>query len=391
LIPQDDGEAKFASTGHPPLAFSEKFLVFSLGNCSLLLYNIGINAIDIWNKITHEDMSADLSRWYNIPCCTMALILCFVNIRNLRLSLTIGLILLIVDGCIFPVLFLVDLSPNTVWWGAILAIAFSGVASSLVFSSTFSLASQFGPLASAAASSGNGCCGVLAGVLRMVTKASLSDSEFKISGSLYYIITLSVVITTLVFFLIASKWKSVASRTYAAEAADVFSPETGHTIGAIWVEWLSVAFAFVITLTLFPGYVCQIRQPSFLGDWTFLIVTTVFCVFDWVGRYLPAQFLWPPPRYVWIPVAARVLFFPIFMLSIQNVMDVGEPWWTIAWMVPFAVTNGYSATVSMIYGSNCERLSMSQRKYAGLLLSFAVNAGIIIAMGLTYAMPMKKT
>jgi hypothetical protein len=115
LIPQDDGEAKFASTGHPPLAFSEKFLVFSLGNCSLLMYNIGINAIDIWNKITHEDMSADLSRWYNIPCCTMALILCFVNFRNLHLSLTI-LILLILDGCVFPVLFLVDLSPNTVSW-----------------------------------------------------------------------------------------------------------------------------------------------------------------------------------------------------------------------------------------------------------------------------------
>jgi equilibrative nucleoside transporter 1/2/3 len=75
------------------------------------------------------------------------------------------------------------------------------------------------------------------------------------------------------------------------------------------------------------------------------------------------------------------------MISIQGAVDLGEPWWTIAWMVPFAITNGYSGTVSLIYGSNHEKLTMMQRKYAGLLVSCAVNVGILLSMGLTFALP----
>jgi equilibrative nucleoside transporter 1/2/3 len=75
------------------------------------------------------------------------------------------------------------------------------------------------------------------------------------------------------------------------------------------------------------------------------------------------------------------------MLSIQGVIDVGEPWWTIAWDVPFAIMNGYSATVSMIYASNHEQLTSEQKEFAGFLVSFAINAGLLMAMGLTFAMP----
>ena len=143
---------------------------------------------------------------------------------------------------------------------------------------------------------------------------------------------------------------------------------------------------FIITLTLFPGYTTDIRQGK-LNDWAFVLVTTVFCIFDWVGRYLPAVKLFPSRKYAWIPIIARLVFFIIFMLSIQCVIDVGEPYWTICWQIPFALTNGYSGTVSIIYGSNNEKCSMEQKKQASFLMTFAINAGILIAMFLTYAMP----
>jgi equilibrative nucleoside transporter 1/2/3 len=75
------------------------------------------------------------------------------------------------------------------------------------------------------------------------------------------------------------------------------------------------------------------------------------------------------------------------MLSLQNVFDLGEPYWTFLWDIPFAMTNGYIATLSMVSASNQDDLSESQRATAGFLMTFSINLGILIAMGLTFAMP----
>jgi equilibrative nucleoside transporter 1/2/3 len=198
---------------------------------------------------------------------------------------------------------------------------------------------------------------------------------------------LAVIVATFVFFLVAAQWPSLKNRAIPIEHANFWSKESLDVIRVIWVEWGSVLFTFALTMALFPGYVCGIRQPHKLGDWIFLLITTVFSVFDWIGRYLPSHFRFPSRKYVFVPVVCRLIFVPIFVLSIQGVFDLNEPWWTLAWMAPFALTNGYGGTVSLIYGSTNEGLSMSQRKYAGLLVSFAVNAGLLLAMGLTFAMP----
>ena len=146
---------------------------------------------------------------------------------------------------------------------------------------------------------------------------------------------------------------------------------------------------FVITLTLFLGYVTDTRQGK-LGSWSFVLVTTVFCIFDWVGRFLPSVFMFPQRKFAWIPVLCRLLFFVIFMVSIQGAANLGEPYWSICWQIPFALTNGYCGTVSLIYGSNHEKCNMEQRKQGSFLISFAINAGILLAMCLTYAMPAGK-
>lgn len=159
-----------------------------------------------------------------------------------------------------------------------------------------------------------------------------------------------------------------------------------ETIKIIWIQWVSVALNFIITLTLFPGYTTDIRQGK-LGNWSFVLVTTAFCIFDWIGRFLPSVFLFPVRKFAWIPIVCRLAFFPVFMISIQGVCNCGEPYWSICWQIPFALTNGYFGTLNLIYGSNNENCSLEQRKQASFLISFAINAGILIAMLLTYAMP----
>ncbi|OHT03568.1 Nucleoside transporter family protein [Tritrichomonas foetus] len=369
-------------------------LFFFLGNASLLAYNIAINAIDVFSPLFEElniNIGADISRAYNIPSSIMSFLLIFFKPTNLRISISTGLIILILVMCIMPALFahVNNISTNALYWSTVILLGITGVFSSLVFSSTYAFASQSGESAGAAVSSGNGACGVIAAALRIITKLALSKKS-DISSIIYYSVTAVILVCTLIYFLIIShKNETVKSHLVTQKSQSMCSKELFHTISIIWVEWTSVALNFVITLILFPGYTTDIRQGK-LKDWAFVLVTTVFCIFDWVGRYLPAVKMIPARKFAWIPVTCRLIFFLIFMVSIQGVVNLGEPYWTICWQMPFALTNGYCGTVSLIYGSNHEQCSMEQRKQASFLISFAINAGILLAMFLTYVMPAGK-
>lgn len=375
-------------------------MFFLLGNASLLAYNIAINAIDIFSPIftsLNINIGADLSRSYNIPSAIVSFILIFLKPRNLRISIITGLVILILIMCVMAVLFSIESLKEEVrklYWAVVIVIGCTAVFSSLVFSSTYAFASQCGEKASAAVSSGNGGCGVIAAAIRIITKLALSKND-KVSSIIYYSVAAVILFATLLYFVIVTQRNENNISDYLIQEKDSMDTvlpsmkQLFGTIKIIWIEWSSVALNFVITLTLFPGYTTDIRQGK-LGDWSFVLVTTVFCIFDWVGRFLPSVIMFPPRKFAWIPILCRLIFFVIFMISIQGVCNCGEPYWSICWQIPFALTNGYCGTVSLIYGSNHEKCTMEQRKQASFLVSFAINAGILIAMFFTYAMPAGK-
>ncbi|OHS93195.1 Nucleoside transporter family protein [Tritrichomonas foetus] len=372
---------------------SYSFLFLLLGNGSLLAFNLIINAIDIYASLTKkDDIGAILNRFYNIPCSLMSLLIIFLDPRNLKYCISIALLAITVILSFLPIFLLVEMSENAVYWGTMTLVMLTGIFSALLFSSGFNLAAQVNPEKSTAAfSSGNGCCGVLAAILRIITKAVLNkESQLKISGTFYFLLAALIMILTFVYFLyMLKKETDISSKANPPPQpkTSFFGPQSLATIKVIWVLWSSVFLNFLITLTIFPGYVSRTKSTP-AGTWTSVIVTATFCVFDWVGRALPSKFIFPTARYAWIPIFARLLFFLIFIISLQNVINLGEPWWTFIWMCPFALTNGYSGTVAMIHGSGHPNLvTEDMKRTAGFLMPFAVNAGILVAMGMTYAMP----
>lgn len=369
-------------------------IYFLFGNSALLAFNIAINAIDIFKPLFTElnlNIGVAISRAYNIPSAVIALLLIFFKPKNLKISISVALIALILVMCTMPILFSIQsLKDNakTLYWIVVVLLGCTGFFSSLLLSSTYAFASQCGPAASTAVSSGNGACGVIAAFLRIITKAALSKNE-TISSILYYSVAGLILFLTLIYFFIAIKRNDILNSYLIHQSSenDFSLKQIFVTIRIIWVEWISVAINFIITLVLFPGYVTDIREGK-LKDWNTVLITAMFCIFDWVGRYLPAVKLWPQRKFAWITVLSRLLFFPIFMISIQGVINLGEPYWSIFWQIPFAITNGYCGTTSLIYGSNHENLANSQQKQlASFLISFAINAGIFTAMFMTYLMP----
>lgn len=370
---------------------SENWLFFWLGDASLLAWNMVLNAIDIYAKLLPgRDMGVQLSRAYNIPCSITALILCFFKPSNYYVSLIISLSGIILSMIVGPILFCIDLSEDSLYWGTLITIGILSVFSSLTFSNTFSFATQYGETASASASSGNGCCGVIAGLVRIITKGAFNKESQTIQTSVsYFVIAIIIIALTLIYFILKSRNPAIKASLHAKseKKEKMCSMELWHTFKVMWIQWASVAFNFFITLMLFPGYTSRAKESKAIGDWTYVIITFIFCIFDWVGRYLPAKVMWPPMKYAWIPIICRLLFFLIFMISIERIVNVGDPYWTIAWQIPFALSNGYFGTVNLVYGSNHDKLTTEGKAVAGLLISFAVNFGILLAMIFTFALP----
>ena len=364
----------------------EKLLFFLLGNAALLAYNIIINAVDIYASILNKNsdyVGTLLNRTYNIPNSLTALLLCFIKPKNLKITLIISLSSVIILTCILPIFILVDMSYNAVLYGSLVIIGAVAVFSSITFSSSFSFAAQYGDGSVPYVSSGNGLCGVIAAGMRLITKAIKDSAEI---NSVYFFLASAIYLFTLIFFLIKAKKPHISPKLTFIPSQDS-QKNTKKVIAAIWPQWISVFICFCITLSLFPGYMMGCK--SNFENWTPIIITTIFCIFDWVGRSIPS-FLppFPPLKFSWIPIALRLLFYPIFILSIQRVINVGDPWWTFSWDVIFALSNGYFGTVCMIYGNGHPSLNTPEDKqFAGFLMPFAVNAGILAAMGLTLAMP----
>ena len=375
---------------------TEPWLFFWLGNASLLAYNIAINAIDIYVDLTNDPgVGNDLNRSYNFPCSIMALILCFVTIKNQKFMFILSLFSLFLILCIMPILLLVKMDGKIIYWCSNVCIGLSGIFSSFIMSGAFSVSTQFSEQSSTFISSGNGFCGVIAAVIRIITKAAFSSQKLeKLSSSIYFFIAAFIILFTMIYFIFKIKNPEISSRfDYKPENND---SQNGMKLGliastmkVIWPLWLSEALDFMITLTLFPGYVAA-GSGGLFKSWNPVIITGVFNAFDWIGRSLPSKFMWPSLKYSPYPMYLRILFFPIEIISLQGILNLGEPWFTMIMQIPFALTNGYMGTVCMIYGSNHPKLTNDQKISAGFLMTFAINAGILVAMALTYAMPTPK-
>ncbi|EAX92073.1 Nucleoside transporter family protein [Trichomonas vaginalis G3] len=366
-------------------------LFFWLGNASLLVYNVVINAIDIYIHLSHrKSVGNDLARAYNFPCSLIALVLCFIKIPNQKILFIISLLVLFFDLLAFPLLIIIPMSESVVYWGTIAAITVSGVFSSIIMSGSFAVSTQFADETAGFISAGNGLCGILAAVARIITKGLFSsESQLKISSIVYFALAALTILGTLIFFILKLRNPDISNRfifnSYQKENT-AFISQIFTTLKSIWLLWIAEALTYFITLIIFPGYVCSGPEGP-LKSWTPVLITTVFCIFDFIGRFVASKFIWPSLNMSPLASVFRIIFIPLEIISIQKIVNFREPWFTLALQIPFALTNGYVGTILMIYGSNHPDLDSEKKKLAGYLMTFAINVGIIIAMFLTFILP----
>jgi equilibrative nucleoside transporter 1/2/3 len=220
-----------------------------------------------------------------------------------------------------------------------------------------------------------------------MTKAAFTEESQKLMSSVCYFVLNSGIILGILIYAICKLRQPCLTDKLVLPAQDrsvpFFSRKGFELFKIIFPQFGAVFLDYAITLSMYPGFLTSVKEVPEIGNWTPVIVTTLYCTFDWLGRHLPVRYFWFSKK-TWMMIWSRVLFYPIFVLSIRQVVDLGDPMWTFVWLIPFAFTHGYVGTVAMAHGSNPDELSDETRELAALMMVLAVWMGTLAGMGLTW-------
>ncbi|XP_056266878.1 equilibrative nucleoside transporter 1-like isoform X2 [Pseudoliparis swirei] len=132
----------------------------------------------------------------------------------------------------------------------------------------------------------------------------------------------------------------------------------------IWLLALLVCFNFTVTIGTYPSITADTRSTlANGGSWDkFFIPVSCFLLFnlsDWAGRSFTAFCMWPRKDSVVLPVSilGRLLFVPLFMLCNVHPRHhlpilFHHDGWFIFFIILFAFSNGYLASLCMCFGPN---------------------------------------
>ncbi|XP_034008280.1 equilibrative nucleoside transporter 1-like [Trematomus bernacchii] len=163
----------------------------------------------------------------------------------------------------------------------------------------------------------------------------------------------------------------------------------------IWVMALSVCFIFTVTIGTFPAVTVEVKTTVENGGaWeTYFIPVSCFLLFnlmDWAGRSLTAVCMWPGKDSMWLPilVGLRIVFIPLFMLcNVQprNFLPVlfAHDAWYIFFMIFFAFSNGYLASLCMCFGP--KKVPQHEAETAGAIMAFFLSLGLALGAGVSFA------
>ncbi|XP_048842741.1 equilibrative nucleoside transporter 1-like [Brienomyrus brachyistius] len=162
----------------------------------------------------------------------------------------------------------------------------------------------------------------------------------------------------------------------------------------IWVPALTVCLIFTVTIGIFPAVTVDVKSTISNGSsWEiYFIPVSCFLLFnlmDWAGRSLTAVCMWPGKDSRLLPVfmLARLLFVPLFMLcNVQPrlhlpVFFVHDAWFII-FMIFFAFSNGYLASLCMCFGP--KKVAPHEAETAGAIMAFFLTSGLALGAAISF-------
>ena len=397
-----------------------------LGVGILFPWNAFITAYDYFSWVYGADKPFMFwfSMGYNIPSFITSMVLMRWGMAipaRLRILGSYGVFLVLVAAMppLGTMLYHNQLSHGAVSAIVLIGVVITGSITGFLFGSVTGLAAQFPGVYSQATMGGVGAGGVIVGMLRIVTKASLPSTTLGTLESSYYYFSLGAVaiFLCLVAFVVLNRlpFGRFHLQTDTAvhggggdvakldpKLADPLLTDGMHETGSgaggagaidrlviarkMFRIGAPLALTFFITLAIFPGVPTLIPSTNAHFNstgWFAVILLTLFLVFDFIGRSLPRWVVLFNANNLWMVAVARLVFFPLWIFCVSPRLFHHDAFAYVI-MILFATSNGYICSLAFMFAPSC--VDEHERESSGVILTVALNVGIACGVGSSFAL-----
>ncbi|XP_030598909.1 equilibrative nucleoside transporter 1-like [Archocentrus centrarchus] len=351
-------------------------------------------------------------------CAMLPLLICaclnsfLLSLISQRLRVMGSLIAIMLIFIITAVLVKVPLEPFTFFSCTMVKIIIINSFGAVLQGSLFGMAGLLPTSYTTPIMSGQGLAGTFAAFAMICAIASGSELQDAAFG--YFITACAVIFLSILSYILLPKLEffqfyqernrkqisedpnsiSLVNRDAADDQMKSQDISMVKIFKKIWILALSVCFTFTVTIGTFPAITADTKSTlAEGGSWDqYFIPVSCFLLFnlcDWSGRSLTAICMWPGKDSAILPVAigCRLVFIPLFMLC--NVQPRAylpvifhHDCFFILYMILFAFSNGYLASLCMCYGP--KNVLPHEAETAGAIMAFFLSLGLASGAALSF-------
>ncbi|KAM7251717.1 hypothetical protein ACFE04_023600 [Oxalis oulophora] len=370
---------------------------FTLGLGYLLPWNAFITAVDYFSYL-YPDSSVDrvfavVYMLTGLFC--LVLIVLYAHKSESFVRINVGLVLLLLALLVVPVMDLVYVKGRVGLYAGFYvtvgALAVSGVGDALVQGGLIGAAGEMPERYMQAVVAGTAGSGVLVSFLRILTKSVYSqDAEgLKKSANLYFSVSIVVMFICIVFYNISHNLPVIKYyQELKIQARNDEIEVIGSMTGPVWrsslwklvgrIQWYGIGLVliYVMTLSIFPGYITEDVHSAVLKDWYGILLISAYNVFDLVGKSLTSIYLLENAKIAISSCLVRLLFLPLFYGCLHGPRFLRTEIPVIALTSLLGLTNGYLTSVLMILAPKVVKLQHAET--AGIVMVLFLVLGLAL-------------
>ncbi|XP_073525780.1 uncharacterized protein [Phyllobates terribilis] len=235
--------------------------------------------------------------------------------------------------------------------------------------------------------------GVLVSFLRIITKAIYpqDDSGLRRSANLYFAVGIVLMIICLVFYNVAHKLPVIKYFTDlkiqavneeqqivkgSLAAGPLWRSTLSKVVGRIKWYCFGILLIYVVTLSIFPGYITEDVHSEIFKDWYSIFLIACYNVFDLVGKSLTAVYLLENEKIAVGATVLRLLFYPLFLGCLHGPSFFRTEIPVSILTCLLGLTNGYFTSVLMILAP--KKVQLQHSETAGIVIVLFLVVGLAI-------------
>ncbi|KAF9662894.1 hypothetical protein SADUNF_Sadunf18G0101900 [Salix dunnii] len=384
------GEKGAADHPEPRDTYKIAYIIhFLLGAGNLLPWNAFITAIDYFGYLYP---TKHIEKVFSVAYMSSSVLVLLIVVNcggwskqlSYRLRMTMGFCMFILSLMVAP---LIDWSSsgsgpkglsNGAYGVTIASVVVCGIADGLIGGSLIGAAGKLPKQYMQAVFAGTASSGVLISILRIITKASLPQNPqgLRTSAHFYFIVSAVILLCCTLSCNLLYKLPVMEQHHKFAPDDSVFPKQKFWAVGRE-IRWpaFGVLMIYIVTLSIFPGFIAEDLSSRLLKDWYPVLLITIYNVADLTGKSLTAIYVLKNIKKATWYCLLRLVFYPLFAACLN-----GPKW--LKTEVPVAiltfmlgVTNGYLTSVLMILTP--KSVSVSEAELSAIVMVVFLGMGLV--------------